>query len=57
MRVFHGITGAAGQPASIVQALRREGIDAQNYLVGANKYAYGQYLFDIVRTEQQTSPS
>ena len=65
LKVFHGITGAAGQPASIVAALRKEGVDAVNYLVGSNKYGY-EYdrminpdgdlhstLFDLLQNELQ----
>ena len=40
MRVFHGVTGAAGQPWSISRAQRRLGVDAQSFLVGANQYGY-----------------
>ncbi|MGI9328481.1 MAG: glycosyltransferase [Pseudomonadales bacterium] len=40
MRVFHGISGAAGQPGSIVAALRDLGIDAVSYISGKNQFGY-----------------
>lgn len=65
LRVFHGISGAAGQPSSIVKALGAEGIDAQNYLVGNNKFGFSadrliapgdhlnSTLFDLLTDELQ----
>jgi hypothetical protein len=40
MRVFHGITGSAGQPGALARALREHGIEARSAILGSNKMNY-----------------
>lgn len=45
MKVFHGITGSAGQPSCLTSALREIGIDADAYCVNRSKFGYGADRF------------
>jgi glycosyltransferase involved in cell wall biosynthesis len=51
-RVIHGPQGSAGQPAILAAAQRKLGVEAGNFIVGANRYGFAaDYCFtDGTRT-------
>ncbi len=49
MRVLHGITGAAGQPAIVSKAQRKHGIEAASVMAYYSKFGYkSDYFYEII---------
>jgi len=42
---MHGLAGAAGQPAALAAALRRQGIDAKAVQIGKSKFRYDSDIY------------